>query len=276
MSWHKFSPAILTLLVFLLAQGLGSVLLFVIGILVSPDFKAAVLAYVSGSGQAVLSFDQIPVSYFALTLMAVNILAILACHAFLHNIRFTTACDISSVKWLPGMMAVAGGIFGAMSISILTDSVEIPDMLQQLSLAMSHSFWGLLALTIVGPITEEFLFREAIIGEMLRRGATPWGAILISSIAFGIMHLNLAQGIYALPLGIIFGIIYYKTGSIVLTSLLHILNNSIVVIQIYAFGEDMADISYADWFGGGLKACIAILFMGLSSIMLMKLFWDSQ
>jgi membrane protease YdiL (CAAX protease family) len=85
---------------------------------------------------------------------------------------------------------------------------------------------------------------------MLRRGAAPWAAILASALSFSIVHLNLAQGIYALPLGILFGIIYCKTGNIVLTSMLHILNNGIVVLLLCVSGGDYADASYAEWFGG--------------------------
>jgi hypothetical protein len=172
------------------------------------------------------------------------------------------------------MLAIAGGFLGALSISILTESIELPDVMFQISLAMSHNIWGLLTLVIVGPITEELLFREAIAGEMLHRGNNPWIAIIVSALAFSAMHLNLAQGLYALPLGIIFGIIYYKTGNIVLTSLLHILNNGIVAVQLYTMNEDIEDLSLSKWLGGDLKAYAAVLLLGGLCIVLMRLFWS--
>ena len=76
---------------------------------------------------------------------------------------------------------------GAIGMSVLTDSVEMPDSMQQASLALSRNVWGLLAIVIVGPVTEELLFREVIAGEMLRRGAGPWVAILTSALAFSIV-----------------------------------------------------------------------------------------
>ena len=256
MNLRQFSPAVLTLLIFLLAQGIGTVLLIVTGLSTLPDFR--------------ISFDN---SLFPLIMMAVNIIAVLCCHFLVHNIQFAATCDFSTIRWRPGMLAIIGGFLGATSISILTESVELPDVMLKMSLAMSHNFWGLLTLVIVGPVTEELLFREAITGEMLRRGATPWIAIMVSALAFSAMHLNLAQGLYAFPLGIIFGIIYYKTGNIILTSILHILNNGIVAIQLYTLNEDISDLSFSEWFGGDLKAYAAMLLFGALCIVLMGLFW---
>ena len=247
MNWFKFSPAILTLLIFILTQGIGTLLLLLIGM------EAA---------------------SFALILMGVNILAVLCCHFFLHNICFSTACDVSLINWRPGMLAIIGGLLGAMSISILTENVELPEEMVQLMLGMSRNAWGLLILVIVGPITEELLFREAIEGEMLRRGANPWLAIIVSALAFSTVHFNLAQIFYAFPLGILFGIIYYRTESIVLTSLLHILNNGIVVAQLYLLGEDAVNASPADWFGSDGMAWTFMVLFGALSIIMIKLFWD--
>ena len=274
MNWHKFSPVVLTLLVFLLAQGLGTILLLCVGMMVSPEFNAAIRAFVSGDAQNLPMFEQIPVSAFSLILMAVDIIAVLLCYFLLRNIRLVTAHDVASIRWRPGSIAILAGILGAFCTSILTENVPLPDVMQQMSLAMAHNFWGLIAIVIVGPVTEELLFREAIEGEMLRRGASPWTAIIVSAIAFSIAHLNLAQGLYALPLAILFGIIYYKTRNILLTSLLHVLNNGIAALQFRTFGEGINDLSYADWFGGTKQACIAMLITGVLSLILTKIFWD--
>jgi len=248
---RKFSPPILTLLVFLLAQGVGAAILLLLG--VGVEFIA------------ILSF----------VLMAVFIIAVLCCHFFLHYICFSTAFDVSSISWCPGMLAIVSGIFGALSMSILFNDVELSEEVLLLQLAMSRNFWGLLTLIIIGPIAEELLFREAIAGEMLRRGANPWVAIVVSAVAFSIMHLNLAQGLYALPIGLLFGIIYYKTGNIVLTSLLHIVNNGITALQLYTMGEDAVDISYAELLGSNFTAYSVMVLFGVLSILFMKWFWET-
>ena len=254
-------------------QGIGTAALFGMGILISPEFAKALSEYVSGATDELPLLNVLPVSLFALTLMATNILTVLACRRILHNICFKSAFDYASVNWQPGILALSGGILGAIGMSVLTDSVEMPDSMQQASLALSHNVWGLLAIVIVGPVTEELLFREAIAGEMLRRGAGPWVAILTSALAFSIVHFNFAQGIYALPLGILLGIIYFKTGNIVLSSLLHIINNSIVVLQLYIVGEEFVNTSYAELFGGMLIPYIIMTFSIVFCCFFMCAFW---
>ena len=274
MTFHRLSPAILTLLVFLLAQGLGSLLLFGIWILVSPEFGEAIRAFLSGEAEGLPLLELMPISVFSLILMSLDIIAVLGCHLCLHNIRFATTLDATTVRWRPALLAAAAAILGAMSISILTGGMELPEAMVQISLAMSHNFWGLITIVLVGPISEELLFREAIAGEMLRRGAAPWLAIGVSALAFSAAHLNLAQGCYAFPLGILLGIIYYKTGGIVLTSLLHILNNGIVAVQLYADGTEAIETSPAEWFGSTTLAQTFMVLFGALSIALMTLFWN--
>ncbi len=274
MTFHRLSPAILTLLVFLLAQGLGSLLLFGIWILVSPEFGEAIRAFLSGEAEGLPLLELMPISVFSLILMSLDIIAVLGCHLCLHNIRFATTLDATTVRWRPALLAAAAAILGAMSISILTGGMELPEAMVQISLAMSHNIWGLITIVLVGPISEELLFREAIAGEMLRRGAAPWLAIGVSALAFSAAHLNLAQGCYAFPLGILLGIIYYKTGGIVLTSLLHILNNGIVAVQLYADGTEAIETSPAEWFGSTTLAQTFMVLFGALSIALMTLFWN--
>ena len=274
MTFHRLSPAILTLLVFLLAQGLGSLLLFGIWILVSPEFGEGIRAFLSGEAEGLPLLELMPISVFSLILMSLDIIAVLGCHLCLHNIRFATTLDATTVRWRPALLAAAAAILGAMSISILTGGMELPEAMVQISLAMSHNFWGLITIVLVGPVSEELLFREAIAGEMLRRGAAPWLAIGVSALAFSAAHLNLAQGCYAFPLGILLGIIYYKTGGIVLTSLLHILNNGIVAVQLYADGTEAIETSPAEWFGSATLAQTLMVLFGALSIALMTLFWN--
>lgn len=274
MNWRKITPALLSLLVFLLAQALVPAVAFGIGMLVSPDFGTALQKFLSGETADLPLLELMPVPMFSLTIMATNIIAILICYRPLRYIRPIKASDFGATRWQTGLLAIAGGILGGFCLSIMTENIALPDSMMQMSMAMSKNIWGLLALAIVGPITEELLFREAIEGEMLRRKAHPWTAITISALAFSIVHLNLAQGLYALPLGIMFGIIRYKTGNIILPSLLHILNNSIVALQLCTLGEEMADLSYAEMFGGNTATQIVMLLSGLLSILLIKLFWN--
>ena len=249
MNFYKFSPAILSPLVFLYAQFVGAL---AIGIFSIKD-----------------------ISVISLIMMAVFVFAVLTCYLFLKIIHFPTADDVSSIGWRTCIIAFVGGVFGALSMSILAGNIELPDEVFQLQLAMSRNFFGLFTIIIVGPIAEEFVFREGIVGEMLRRGASPWTAIIFSAVMFGVMHLNFAQGLYALPLGLLLGIIYYKTGGIVLTSLLHILNNGFAAFQLHTMGEDAPDTSFAELFGNAYTAYTVMAVCGVLCILLMRKLWNT-
>ena len=85
-------------------------------------------------------------------------------------------------------------------------------------------------LCVLGPILEETLFRGMIL-QSLR----PWGdrlAIIVSAVLFGLAHLNLYQGLPAVLLGLLFGFVTVKTGSIVPSAIMHILYNSLTMTMV--------------------------------------------
>lgn len=83
---------------------------------------------------------------------------------------------------------------------------------------------------ILAPIYEEMLFR----GILLRRFTLRWSpqkSIIISSIIFGIIHLNPINIVFAFALGCVLGYAYLKTKNIVIPMLLHSFNNFLAYIQ---------------------------------------------
>lgn len=80
-----------------------------------------------------------------------------------------------------------------------------------------------IGLALVPAIFEELLFRKAILNYSKRFGNLF--AVIFSSLLFGLIHMNLNQGIFAFILGLVFAVIAIKTSSIKLTILLHFLNN---------------------------------------------------
>ncbi len=82
--------------------------------------------------------------------------------------------------------------------------------------------------SIVAPIVEELIFRKLLLNKLRNYGDIP--AILISAIAFGLFHMNVAQMFYATALGIIFAYVAIRTNTIRYNILLHIMINSIGVI----------------------------------------------
>jgi len=84
---------------------------------------------------------------------------------------------------------------------------------------------------IIGPIIEELIFRKILLGKLLEKfSKRPIKAIVCSALIFGIVHLNIIQGVAAFGGGIILGLIYYYTKSIKATIFAHILNNFLIII----------------------------------------------
>lgn len=90
-----------------------------------------------------------------------------------------------------------------------------------------------ISLCITGPIIEETIFRESILGNLVRNNMNTWTAILISSTIFAILHFNVVTILPNFVFGIITGILYVKTKSIVASSILHIINNTMAFL-VYA------------------------------------------
>lgn len=86
---------------------------------------------------------------------------------------------------------------------------------------------GLITASFVAPVVEEMVFRGAILRALLQKKWNPWIAIFISAAIFGIIHMNLTQGVSAFVVGIFMGWLFYRTRSIWPGVILHMMNNTI-------------------------------------------------
>ncbi len=178
-----------------------------------------------------------------------------------------------TISWRKAPLAIVGALMGIIAANLLNEKLDLPNLIEAEMGALCHTFWGVLAITIIGPIVEELVFREGIIGYLIRRGQHRWVAIIFSSLMFGIIHLNPAQVPFAFIMGIVLGVVYVKSHSIVLTSIIHILNNTIAVVEIILLGERANDLSYAELLGGsGIAWVYIIICTGLCVLFLLE-FW---
>jgi membrane protease YdiL (CAAX protease family) len=77
-----------------------------------------------------------------------------------------------------------------------------------------RSFWGsLFALSIVAPVTEELFFRGLVLHGFLSRYSAR-NAVLLSSVLFGLIHLNPWQLISGISLGLLLGWWFVRTRSL--------------------------------------------------------------
>ena len=99
----------------------------------------------------------------------------------------------------------------------------------------------MLALTIVllAPVTEELLFRGALLRSLLRR-VSPAVAVLISAVVFGLVHAlgDPSVGtVIAMPaiilLGVVSGYQAARTGNLSRSILLHVGFNALSVVFLF-------------------------------------------
>ena len=126
-----------------------------------------------------------------------------------------------------------------------------------------------LTVAVFPPIFEEWMCRGMVLRGLLTR-MNPFWAILISALFFSIMHLNPWQGVEALVIGLVMGYIYYKTGSLLLTMLIHFINNAASVIT--AHFDCMKDYEELFWVEIMDKQVYAIVYI-VSCVILIASLW---
>lgn len=121
----------------------------------------------------------------------------------------------------------------------------------------------LLCASIVAPVAEELFFRKALIDRLSQ--FHPMDAILLSALLFGLVHSNLTQFLYAFPIGVLFGIIYWRTKNIGYTILLHVFMNTVggVAPQIITMFTQGEGESLAAMLGALVSMLFASLMLGL-------------
>ena len=119
---------------------------------------------------------------------------------------------------------------------------EMPDVLEEMLRSMTQGdnlLINFLMVSIFAPFFEEWLCRGMVLRGLLGTKMKPVWAIVVSALFFAFIHLNPWQAIPAFLLGSLFGYVYYKTGSLKLTMLMHFANNtfSLVMSNLDAFKD---------------------------------------
>lgn len=105
----------------------------------------------------------------------------------------------------------------------------------------------LVTTAIIPAVCEEIMHRG-----MLLQGLKVFGvkkAIIISSLLFGLMHLNIGQFFYATIIGTIISIVVLSSGNLVSGMIIHFINNALGVYFTFAYVND--------WVGGKFYAILS-------------------
>lgn len=122
------------------------------------------------------------------------------------------------------------------ALNIFVQWLGLDDNMEVLFGDIAHNILGVITISLIAPLLEEVLFRGAIQGYMMRY-YNPWTAIVCAALIFGVTHMNPVQTVYAALIGVIFGWIYYRTGSLLSVIVGHVLNNSMAAVTLLFFPE---------------------------------------
>lgn len=125
----------------------------------------------------------------------------------------------------------------AVSIAVSQIGLEPQGVKQAMKIAREPSAFLLSLALLAGlaPLVEELVFRGLLYGWLAGR----WGpgiAVIGSSLAFAAAHVELAHVILVLPLGLVFGWLRWRSGSLWPSIVAHMFNNGLAVVAAAYLG----------------------------------------
>jgi len=125
----------------------------------------------------------------------------------------------------------------------LRDLIEpIRNLFQEITKILVHAyspaelFAVILIVAIVPAIVEELLFR-GLIQKVFERLMSPIVSAILAGTIFGLYHLNPFEVVPLIGLGVFFGLLRYRSQSLLLPMFAHFLNNLMAVLALY-YGLD--------------------------------------
>lgn len=165
------------------------------------------------------------------------------------------------------LMGLALNILTEIFISVIPFS---EDLLMEYSQNVALAFSGnividIIAVAIIAPIVEEVVFR-GLVFTRLNKGMNVVLAVILSSLLFAVMHLQLIWIIYAFVFGVIFNLIYIRFKSLLANILLHMSYNLVPFILMAIMGENAENISI-----NYILAALSAIVIGTMTYVILKL-----
>ena len=198
----------------------------------------------------------------ALKVLVIQQLAIIACPALMMGIMLTTSVRRTFRLFAPDWKTLSVAIILPLALHPLTMELqgrlqwffeplrkEVQGVLQQMINPNIPLWASFLAFALAPAICEELAFRGFILSGFNSRRRT-WLAIVLSSVAFGIMHMIPQQVFNAALMGIVLGMLAIRGNSLFACMLFHLINNSAAVLLGH-YGESMSDFArdgLGSWF----------------------------
>ena len=143
---------------------------------------------------------------------------------------------------------------------------EWPDAIQRMIEQSAQQMMGIMntpggyaVICLLAPIGEELVFRGAVLHKLLEwKPERRWLMITFSAVLFAVAHMNPAQIIHPLLIGLLLGWMYERTGSIIPGVAYHWTNNTAAFLLARLYQNP--DITVTQIMGSQSRALMAVGF----------------
>jgi len=123
--------------------------------------------------------------------------------------------------------------------------------------------WVLFVMAVSPGICEEAMFRGFVFSG-LRRGLSPVLLVLVTALMFGAFHMSIYRLFGTTMLGLVMGLLVYRSGSIWTSALFHALNNGLALLFGERIGEQLVGGFPIGVFAGAFGvAAVGFVLIGL-------------
>lgn len=138
------------------------------------------------------------------------------------------ALGFRAVGWKPLVLGTLATT--ALSVAVSQLGIEPKGVKQAMDIARDPAVFLIVLGLLAGlaPLVEELVFRGLLYGWIESR----WGsglAVVVSSLAFAAAHVEPAHAVLVLPLGLMFGLLRWRTRSLWPSLVAHMANNGLAV-----------------------------------------------
>lgn len=122
----------------------------------------------------------------------------------------------------------AQGLIGMLLVAwqyINPEQIEAYSELMETAGIGELTVFSAIATVVMAPLGEEIVCRGLTVECLKRTGAGFWVINVVQAVLFGIMHLNLVQGVYAFLVGLVCGYLAMKYKNLLASMLFHLCFN---------------------------------------------------
>lgn len=187
--------------------------------------------YLTSNGLTLLILSPFNENVYTIYGMYISTIFIIL-FVYFNNKNISVTCKLNKINWRLGLKCIPVAIFLLLSTMLYFFTLDkLGFNLSSLSSRIQtnnirvESIFGILTVTLVGPIIEEFLTRGFLLSK-LREVLNIKTAIIIQAIFFAVLHGNSFRFLDTFIFGIVMGCFCYYTNSIFPGIIMHIANNS--------------------------------------------------